>query len=68
MSILQTQPDRKEACVKRVHPLMFAAEGGQEKDEEFFENFKQHDAQLTLFYPQPAIAYLCSLFCLSVEA
>jgi hypothetical protein len=42
--------------------------GGQEKAEEFVENFKQRDAQLTLFYPQPAIAYLCSLLCLPVEA
>jgi uncharacterized oxidoreductase len=36
MSILQSQPDVKEVCVKNVYPLRFAAEGGQEKYEEFF--------------------------------
>jgi len=36
MSILQTQPDVKEVCVKKVHPLRFAADGGQEKYEQFF--------------------------------
>ena len=39
MSILQDQPDVKEVCVKRVHPLRFAAEEGQEKYEEFFSAF-----------------------------
>lgn len=39
MSILQTQPDVKEICVKKVYPLRFAAEGGQEKYEEFFHQF-----------------------------
>ena len=39
MSILQSQPQAKEICVKRVHPLRFAAEGGQEKYEQFFEQF-----------------------------
>jgi uncharacterized oxidoreductase len=39
MSILQSQPQAKEICVKRVHPLRFAAEGGQEKYEDFFEQF-----------------------------
>jgi uncharacterized oxidoreductase len=36
MSILQSQPDAKEICVKRVDPLRFAAESGQEKYEQFF--------------------------------
>jgi len=39
MDILQSQPNAKEICVKRVHPLRFAAEQGQEKYEEFFGNF-----------------------------
>jgi uncharacterized oxidoreductase len=39
MSILKTQPDAKEICVKRVYPLRFAAEQGQQKYEEFFEQF-----------------------------
>ncbi len=39
MSILQSQPDVKEVCVKNVYPLRFAADGGQEKYEEFFEQF-----------------------------
>ena len=39
MSILKSQPDAKEICVKNVYPLRFAAEGGQEKYEEFFEQF-----------------------------
>ena len=39
MSILQTQPDSKEVCVKNVYPLRFAADGGQEKYEEFFTQF-----------------------------
>jgi uncharacterized oxidoreductase len=39
MSILQNQPDAKEICVKNVYPLRFAAEGGQEKYEQFFRKF-----------------------------
>jgi uncharacterized oxidoreductase len=39
MSILQTQPDAKEICVKRVYPLRFSAEHGQQKYEEFFQQF-----------------------------
>jgi uncharacterized oxidoreductase len=39
MSILKGQPDVKEVCVKKVYPLRFAAEGGQEKYEQFFEKF-----------------------------
>jgi uncharacterized oxidoreductase len=39
MSILQSQPDAKEICVKRVDPLRFAPESGQQKYEEFFEQF-----------------------------
>jgi uncharacterized oxidoreductase len=39
MSILQNQPDAKEVCVKNVYPLRFAAEGGQEKYEQFFRQF-----------------------------
>jgi uncharacterized oxidoreductase len=39
MSILKTEPDVKEICVKRVYPLRFAAEQGQEKYENFFTQF-----------------------------
>jgi uncharacterized oxidoreductase len=39
MDILQSQPNAKEICVKRVYPLRFAAEHGQQKYEEFFEQF-----------------------------
>ena len=39
MQILQTQSDVKEVCVKRVHPLRFAAEAGQEQYEAFFHEF-----------------------------
>ena len=39
MSILKSQPDVKEVCVKKVYPLRFAAEGGQEKYEQFFQAF-----------------------------
>ncbi len=39
MSILKTQPDVKEVCVKKVYPLRFAAEQGQEKYETFFQQF-----------------------------
>ena len=39
MSILKSQPDAKEICVKKVYPLRFAAEGGHEKYESFFQQF-----------------------------
>ncbi len=39
ISILKTEPDVKEVCVKKVYPLRFAAEQGQQKYEEFFEQF-----------------------------
>jgi uncharacterized oxidoreductase len=39
MEILQTQPEAKEICVKRVYPLRFAAEQGQQKYEEQFLGF-----------------------------
>jgi uncharacterized oxidoreductase len=39
MSILQTQPDVQEVCVKKVYPLRFAAEAGQEKYDRFFQQF-----------------------------
>ncbi len=39
MSILKTEPDVKEVCVKKVYPLRFSAEQGQPKYEEFFEQF-----------------------------
>jgi uncharacterized oxidoreductase len=39
MSILQSQPDVKEVCVNNVYPLRFAAEGGQEKYDQFFHQF-----------------------------
>ena len=39
MPILKSQPDVKEVCVKRVYPLRFAAEQGQEKYENFFTQF-----------------------------
>jgi uncharacterized oxidoreductase len=39
MSILKSQPDAKEICVKKVYPLRFAAEHGQQKYEEFFNQF-----------------------------
>jgi len=39
MSILQSQPDVKEVCVKKVYPLRFAAEQGQENYENFFSQF-----------------------------
>lgn len=37
MNILKTQRDTTEICVKRVHPLRFAAEEGQEKYEQVFQ-------------------------------
>jgi uncharacterized oxidoreductase len=39
MSILKTQSDVEEVCVKKVYPLRFSAEHGQQKYEEFFQNF-----------------------------
>ena len=39
MSILKSQPDAKEICVKNVYPLRLAAEGGQEKYDQFFHDF-----------------------------
>jgi uncharacterized oxidoreductase len=39
MSILKSQPDVKEVCVKKVYPLRFSAEHGQQKYEGFFEQF-----------------------------
>jgi uncharacterized oxidoreductase len=36
MQIIATQPDAKEICVQRVHPLRFAAEKGQAAHEEIF--------------------------------
>ena len=39
MSILKSQPDVKEICVKKVYPLRFSSEQGQQKYEEFFEQF-----------------------------
>jgi uncharacterized oxidoreductase len=39
MSILKTEADVKEVCVKKVYPLRFSAEHGQQKYEEFFEQF-----------------------------
>ena len=39
MEILKTQPAVTEVKVQRVLPLRFAAEGGQEKYEEFFTKF-----------------------------
>jgi uncharacterized oxidoreductase len=39
MGILKSQPDAKEVCVKRVYPLRFSAEHGQQKYEQFFKQF-----------------------------
>jgi uncharacterized oxidoreductase len=44
MSILKTEPDAKEICVKRVYPLRFAAEQGQEKYNDFFQQFNEQNA------------------------
>ena len=41
MEILKTEPTPVEICVKRVLPLRFAAEGGQEKYDEFFHKFNE---------------------------
>jgi len=39
MQILQTRPEAKEICVKRVYPLRFTAEQGQAKYEDQFLGF-----------------------------
>jgi uncharacterized oxidoreductase len=39
MEILNTQSGVKEVCVKNVYPLRFAAEGGQQKYDQFFNQF-----------------------------
>ena len=39
MDILQSQPNAKEICVKRVYPLRYAAEKGQNEYESFFTQF-----------------------------
>lgn len=39
MSILTTQPDAKEVCVKKVLPLRFAGEPDEKKYEQFFQQF-----------------------------
>jgi uncharacterized oxidoreductase len=41
MSILKSQPDAKEVCVKKVYPLRFAGESDQKKYEQFFEQFNE---------------------------
>jgi len=41
MDILQSQPDAKEICVKRVYPLRFAGELDQEKYDAFFQQFNE---------------------------
>jgi uncharacterized oxidoreductase len=44
MEILKTQPEAKEICVKRVHPLRYAAEAGREKYDEFVVGFNEQMA------------------------
>lgn len=39
MELLTTQPHATEICVKRVHPLRFATDGGQEKYEQTYQGF-----------------------------
>ncbi len=39
MQILKDQPDAREIRVKKVHPLRFAAEGGEQKYQQFFKQF-----------------------------
>ena len=41
MDILQNQPDATEINVKNVHPLRYAAEGGQEKYAQVFQQVNQ---------------------------
>jgi uncharacterized oxidoreductase len=44
MAILTTQPEAKEICVKRVHPLRYAAEAGREKYDAFVNGFNEQMA------------------------
>jgi hypothetical protein len=46
MSILQTQPDAKEVCVKKVYPLRFAGDPSQEKYDQLFQLAQRFDAQV----------------------
>ena len=39
MELIHAQPDADEINVQRVYPLRFAAEGGQEKYDQFFKGF-----------------------------
>jgi uncharacterized oxidoreductase len=39
MEIIKSQPDAKEICVKKVYPLRFSSEHGQQKYEDFFRQF-----------------------------
>jgi uncharacterized oxidoreductase len=39
MAIFKTQPTATEIAVERVRPLRSASEGGQEKYEQFFNQF-----------------------------
>lgn len=41
MQILATQPEAQEICVRRVHPLRYAAEQGRAKYEEQFRGFNR---------------------------
>jgi uncharacterized oxidoreductase len=41
MTILETQPDAKEICVKNVYPLRYAAEQGYEKYTQQFNGFNK---------------------------
>jgi len=41
MDILQSQPNAKEICVKRVYPLRFAGEPDQRKYDAFFQQFNE---------------------------
>jgi uncharacterized oxidoreductase len=41
MDILQSQPDAKEICVKRVYPLRFAGEPDQKKYDGFLQQFNE---------------------------
>ncbi len=42
IDILKTQPAATEICVKKVYPLRFAVEGGQEKYEQVFQGVNAH--------------------------
>lgn len=44
VEILTTQPEAKEICVKRVHPLRYAAENGHEKYDTFVIGFNEQMA------------------------